>query len=379
MNTTFGVPASAGSSRPARGGTELPTRRQSLWRIAIATTPEAEDPVAELLGSLLEQPASSYFHVKTGLSTVSVFAEQKPAEAVRRKISAGLKRIKNCGLKTGPGRITVAKVRRKDWAESWKRHFKPIEIKVNHRRDEPSESLSSQKKLGTRDHDSRSEHPGWGNKLVAGLGSQTRPSERNKSLLIKPGWSKRKPRKGQIIVVLDPGLGFGTGQHPTTAFCLRELAQGGTSEARRSFFDIGTGSGILAIAAAKLGYSPVRAIDFDPEAVRIARANARANDVHKKLRIVRGDVAKLPIHAAKRYDLVCANLISRLLVAERRRIVAHLKRGGTLVLAGILKPEFPGVQRAFAELGLKLADAQSENEWRSGLFCFARKNFSGEI
>ena len=175
--------------------------------------------------------------------------------------------------------------------------------------------------------------------------------------------------------MLDPGLSFGTGQHPTTAFCLRELVRHRKIGARRSFLDIGTGSGILAIAAAKLGYSPVHAFDFDPEAVRVARANARANGVHKKLRIAREDVTKLPIHPARQYDLICANLISTLLIAERRRIVAQLHRGGTLVLAGILKSEFSQVQKVFAELGLKLAARKIENEWCSGSFCFAKKYF----
>ncbi|MGA3284747.1 MAG: 50S ribosomal protein L11 methyltransferase [Verrucomicrobiota bacterium] len=334
-----------------------------LWRISIATKPEAEDAVAETLAAILNCVVSSYFHVKTGVNTVSAFCERRPVAEVRKKISAGLKRIKDCGLKIGSGKITIAKVRREDWAESWKRHFKPIEIKLKNRKGEFREPPGLARKSGRR---------GSGTRV-------TRPAEMGKSLLIKPSWSKRKPRQGQTVVVLDPGLGFGTGQHPTTAFCLHELVRCGKFEARRSFLDIGTGSGILAIAAAKLGYSAVRAFDFDPEAVRVARANARVNGVHKKLRITRGDVAKLPIHAAKQYDLVCANLISTLLMAERRRIAAQLKRGGTLVLAGILKSEFSRVQKVFAEFGLKLAVKKTENEWRSGSFCYARENSMGKF
>ncbi|HXR04554.1 MAG TPA: 50S ribosomal protein L11 methyltransferase [Verrucomicrobiae bacterium] len=329
-----------------------------LWRISVVTTGEAEDAVAEALSAMLNRPVSSYFHVKSGTSTVSAICEQRPVAAVRKNIFAALERIKDCGLKTGPGKITIAKLRREDWAESWKRHFKPVEIKLNSRRGELCESLSSQKKLGAR---------------------VTRPSETAKSLLIKPSWSKRKPRKNQIVVVLDPGLGFGTGQHPTTAFCLHELVRCGKFAARRSFLDIGTGSGILAIAAAKLGYSPVHAFDCDPEAVRIARANARANRVQRKLRITRRDVAELPVHAGKQYNVICANLISTLLVAERRRIAAQLKRGGTLVLAGILKSEFSRMHKMFAELGLKLAAAKTGNEWRSGSFCYGRVNYPGKF
>jgi ribosomal protein L11 methyltransferase len=317
-------------------------KRKSLWRISVTTTHEAEDAVAELLGSTLGQSVSSYFRVETGVSTVTVYGGRKliSSSDVREKIRAGLKRIKKCGLKIGSGKITIAKVRREDWAESWKRHFKPIEI--------------------------------------------------GDALLIKPSWSKRKPRKGQIVVALDPGLSFGTGHHPTTMFCLGELAWCSTGRARSpqragtdgsesrphpkpSFLDLGTGSGILAIAAAKLGYRPILAIDFDPEAVRVARANARANGVHKKLRMARADVTKLPVHPARQYDLICANLISDLLIAERRRIAAQLNRRGTLVLAGILKREFAQVQTAFEELDLKLVSSKCQGEWRSGSFCFVRE------
>jgi ribosomal protein L11 methyltransferase len=329
---------------------ELEMKHKSLWRISIATTREAEDAVAQMLGAILNRAVSCYGHVETGVSTISVFCKRRPVEEVHKKISASLKRIKDCGLKIGSGKITITKIRHQAWAESWKRHFKPIEIKLNNRRGELCEPLSSRKNLGTR---------------------ITRPSER-KSLLIKPSWSKRKPRKGQIVVVLDPGLGFGTGQHPTTAFCLHELVRCGKFAARRSFLDIGTGSGILAIAAAKLGYSPVRALDCDPEAIRVARANASANNVHKTLRITRGDVAKLPIHPAKQYDLVCANLNSTLLLAAGRRIAAQLDRAGTLVLAGILKSEFFRVQKVFAKFGLKLASKNTRNEWCSGSFFYTK-------
>ncbi|MGH7977314.1 MAG: 50S ribosomal protein L11 methyltransferase, partial [Limisphaerales bacterium] len=232
-----------------------------------------------------------------------------------------LKRIKNCGLKIGADKIKITKVKREDWAESWKRHFKPIEI---------------------------------GN-----------------ALLVKPSWSKKRAQKNQAIVVLDPGLSFGTGHHPTTSFCLNEIVRRQKFGSRQSFLDIGAGSGILAIAAAKLGYKSIRAIDFDPEAVRVAKANARANGVLQKIKIVRGDVAKFRAKPKEQFDLVCANLISDLLVAERKKITAQLRRGGILVLAGILSQEFSEVQKAFENCGLKLVSAKSENEWRSGSFCCA--------
>ena len=211
-------------------------------------------------------------------------------------------------------------MKREDWAESWKRHFHPLEI--------------------------------------------------GGALLVKPSWSKKRPRKNQAVVILDPGLSFGTGQHPTTSFCLHEIVRCHKNGTKVTFLDIGTGSGILAIAATKLGFAPVHAFDFDPEAVRVARENAHKNKVDSKLKPTRGDVTKLPLKPSRQYDLVCANLISNLLIAERRRIVNRLKPGGTLVLAGILTAEFAEVERAFADLGLKLVARRVENEWCSGSFCF---------
>jgi ribosomal protein L11 methyltransferase len=326
-------------------------KRQPLWRISIATTPEAEDAIAEMLGALLGRAAVSYHNLETGSSTVTVYCEARPIAGVRESILAGLAQIKSCGLKTGSGKITIAKVRREDWAESWKRHFKPIEIRF--RRDGFHESPNKME-LGTR-----------------GI----RPS--GKSLLIKPSWSKRRPRKNQAVVILDPGLSFGTGQHPTTAFCLHQIVtavcdrrnrRAQSAATAKSFLDIGSGSGILAIAAAKLGFKPVHAFDFDSNAIQIARVNARRNSVAGKIRFWRGDVSKLPLRQPQKYDLICANLISDLLIAARRRLVAQLNRGGTLVLAGILKTEFPQVQRAFENPGLKLVRSRSRNEWRSGSF-----------
>jgi ribosomal protein L11 methyltransferase len=298
---------------------------KTLWRISVSTTLEAEDAVAEMLGAILGQPASSHFNVETQVSVMSFFGPKKKisARGVREEISDGFIRIKSCGLKIGSGKIKIAKVRREDWAESWKRHFKEIEI--------------------------------------------------GGALLVKPSWIKKRPRNNQAVVILDPGLSFGTGQHATTSFCLREIVRHRKPGLRRSFLDIGTGSGILAIAAAKLGYKPVDAFDFDPEAVRVAQANARVNQIQRKIKITRGDLAKLPLRPTNKYNLVCANLISNLLIAERSRIVAQLVGGGILVLAGILRSEFSEVQKTFEDLGLELVRCKIEKEWHSCSFFFKSK------
>ena len=157
------------------------------------------------------------------------------------------------------------------------------------------------------------------------------------------------------MIVLDPGLSFGTGQHPTTEFCLRELVKRHDKTQSQSLLDIGTGSGILAIAAAKLGYSPVQAFDYDPQSVIVARNNSRKNRVADRIKLARADLTKLPHGSTKQYDIVCANLLANILIAERDRILARVKPDGALVVAGILKREFSAVQRAYGIAGWRLS------------------------
>jgi len=299
-------------------------KRGTLWRISLATSPEAEDAVGELLATVLGLPPVLYTDAETGRSTATVFRSGSGGLSVaeRKQLAAGLARLREAAPRIGPGRIRVSRIRREDWAESWKRHFQPIEI--------------------------------------------------GSALLIKPSWSRRRPRAGQALVVLDPGLSFGTGQHPTTAFCLRQLVARREPDRRQAFLDIGTGSGILAIAAAKLGYGPVHALDVDPDAVRVAQGNARQNGVARQIRFSTQDFTKLPLGGRERYAVVCANLVATLLVAGRERILNRLQDDGVLVAAGILRREFADLQRTYRAAGLKLIASRSENEWRSGAFAFGR-------
>jgi ribosomal protein L11 methyltransferase len=118
----------------------------------------------------------------------------------------------------------------------------------------------------------------------------------------------------------------------------------------------------------KLGYAPVHAFDYDPQCVKVSRANARTNRVENKIKITQADLTKLPQRAARQYDFVCANLLANLLIAERDRILARVKPGGALVVAGILKREFSEVQSVYEAAGWRLVASKSEKEWRSGTF-----------
>lgn len=292
--------------------------KKPLSQVTVLTMPEAEEAVAAALERLFESVPSIYTNRETGVSAVTVFVEAPVAELQNRTadLAEALQKIRKCKLEVGLGTIAIEKVKREDWAESWKKYFKTIEV---------------------------------GSKL-----------------LIKPSWSKRKGRAGQAVVTLDPGLSFGTGQHPTTSYCLRKLAAAFHPGA--SLLDVGCGSGILAIAAAKLGYAPVEAFDFDPVAVQVAQANLRRNRVDKKVACSRKDLTKIARNSRTKFDVVCANLMADLLMAEVNRILARLKPGGSLILAGILATEFQKVQHAFESKGLKLRDTKVEREWQSALF-----------
>ena len=302
-------------------------KSKPLSELVFAIRAEAEEPVVALVERVCGAAPAVYLNSETGETRVSVYTEATDAVLgeQQRELAAGLAALRAAGVDPGAGdeSMAVRSVRREDWAESWKKHFKPLAI--------------------------------------------------GRALLIRPSWSQRRAHAGGAEVVLDPGLSFGTGQHATTSFCLRQLVKhrprGG---AARAFLDIGTGSGILAISAAKLGYAPVEAFDFDPEAVRVARDNARQNRVAEAVRISQRDLTKVPRASRTRYDVVCANLIFDLLIAERERVVNRLKPEGVLVLAGILATQFPRVVEAYAQVGMQLVATKVEKEWQSGSFVRAR-------
>jgi ribosomal protein L11 methyltransferase len=294
--------------------------QQPLWQVSVATATQAEDAVAALLEQVFGEAAVVYTEAQQPVSTVTVYTTQhtRNLEHKREALEQGLSLLRACKLNLGPGDVLIRRVAREDWTHSWKKYFKVIEI--------------------------------------------------GSALLIRPSWSKRRARPGQAVVILDPGLSFGTGQHPTTAFCLKQIVAARTRGQAQSFLDIGTGSGILAIAAAKLKFSPVRAFDNDPAAVRVARANARRNRVEDKIEIRRWDLNRLSINARVRDDLVCANLVAELLTTEARRIASRVASGGKLVLAGVLTSQFAEVQRCYEALGFNIAAINEEGGWKSGSF-----------
>jgi ribosomal protein L11 methyltransferase len=291
-----------------------------IAQLSVTLASEMEEPVAALLERFTGEPPVSFRREGAKVTELSCYLRRSPAKlaALREKFSAGLQALREMGLKCSTTPLILKSIPKEDWAESWKKHFPPLEI--------------------------------------------------GSALLLKPSWNRRKAKPGQVELILDPGLSFGTGHHPTTEFCLRQVVKWRPRKQPRSLLDMGTGTGILAIAAVKLGYLPVRAFDFDPESVRVAGENAAANDAAAAMKITRKDLTRLPLASRERYDVVCANMEFDLLLRETNRILNRLKPGGVLVLAGILKKQYAQVRQAYEKAGLKMIATRGQKEWQSGAF-----------
>ena len=268
----------------------------------------------ELL-SALELDHSSWFDRETGRVWHTVYSATPEArDATLARFHAELPGWREMGVEVG-GEESF-ELRREEWAEAWKKFFKPIEISPR--------------------------------------------------LLVRPEWLDDLPKPGQQLLTVDPGMSFGTGQHPTTLFCLQTIDRLSREPGVKSLLDAGCGSGILAIAGALLGCAPVDAFDFDPDAVKAAMENLERNHISGVVPTV-ADANDYPGRAGG-YDLVCANILGHLLRAFKVRISSWVKPGKYLCLAGILNSEFDAVSADYASLGFEEMERVTLKEWTSGLF-----------
>ena len=187
------------------------------------------------------------------------------------------------------------------------------------------------------------------------------PLEIGRRLAIVPSWEDYSTDR--TVIRLDPGLAFGTGAHETTALCLAaldELVAGG-----ERVLDIGTGSGILAIAALKLGAREAEGVDIDPMCVRTAGENAVLNGVAGRLKVLVGDLSD---KAAGQYDLITANIVANAILSLAPHIPALLAPGGFFIASGVIDAREAEVAAGLAAAGLAMADIRRKNGW-SALLC----------
>ena len=179
-------------------------------------------------------------------------------------------------------------------------------------------------------------------------------------IVIKPTWIEYTEAEGEIVVEIDPGMAFGTGYHPTTHTCLEAMeeiiAQGD------QVLDLGTGSGILAIAAIKLGAERVVALDIDPQAIQSARQNLRRTKVIDKVNLALGTVPH-PVAQAGAFDMAVANVSARGISERGQFIFPALRPGGLLVASGILQQQEEEVDQALVPLGFSLVKRWPMEDW----------------
>ena len=268
-----------------------------------------EDP--ELLNSYVESGAWDYHDfgeiALTGTSVVKGYiCENEELQSKLERLDEGLKTL----VQRFPDWVLQVKgltVQEEDWATSWKAYFKPVRI--------------------------------------------------GKNFLIKPTWEEVAPLPEDIILELDPGMAFGTGTHATTSLCLEALEE--IVKPNMRVFDLGTGSGILAIAAAKLG-AQVEAIDLDSVAVKVAQENVELNQVTEKVRVQQGDLGSVLEGQA---DLVVANIIADvilMLIPDLNRI---MKKDGEFLASGIIEHRSFDVEEGLREHGLEVLEKKENSGW----------------
>ncbi|MGH2454760.1 MAG: 50S ribosomal protein L11 methyltransferase [Candidatus Limnocylindria bacterium] len=180
-------------------------------------------------------------------------------------------------------------------------------------------------------------------------------------VVIVPSWLDEPLGRDEVAVRLDPGMAFGTGLHPTTRACLTLLQRMGPMPPRA--LDVGSGSGILALAALRLGAGRVDCLDTDPVAVQATRDNAAANGLADRLAAAQGSVPDAP--PGEPYPLVLANLVAVVLVELAHRLAAHTSPGGTLLAGGIIAGRAAEVLEALTWAGFVLGERRDDDDWVS--------------
>ena len=177
-------------------------------------------------------------------------------------------------------------------------------------------------------------------------------------IVIKPPWQEHERQPDEVVIELDPGMAFGTGLHPTTRMCLQALEE--RLEPGAKVLDLGTGSGILAIAAAKLGAGYVLALDNDPLAVKAARANVQSNGVQNLVAVEHGSLGK----TTEEFELVLVNILARVIVElADKGLVDRVRPTGLMIAAGIIVEQEAEVAAVLREHGLDIVELRQEKDW----------------
>lgn len=202
-------------------------------------------------------------------------------------------------------------VNEEDWAEAWKAHYKPVRL--------------------------------------------------GRNIIIRPLWIDVEEKPGNLVIALDPGMAFGTGTHPTTQLCLEALEDMMTPGL--NVLDLGCGSGILAIAAVKLGAAQVLAVDIDEIAVKVTIENATANNTIEKIVAQTGSLESL-VNSARRFDLIVVNILAKIIIEMCKHQLGEVVRpGGKAIFSGIIDTQVDDVEAALRSTGLQPTARRQQGDW----------------
>lgn len=304
-----------------------------IWsEVQITTTPEAEDAVAEafysagaggvaiesaldieglwgdpLVGyiddSLLNRPKNT--SLVRGYFPVGEEGDEKIREILLR-----IAQLPEYGLNPGSGELQIVEVQDEDWANSWKKYFFATNI--------------------------------------------------TDRITVVPSWENYKPSEDEITVLMDPGMAFGTGTHETTQLCAELLEKACKPDS--FLIDVGTGTGILSIIAAKLGVNNILATDFDPVAVRVAQENIEKNNVSDQIKVQEANLLS-NIELDKSPDIVVANILPDPLIQLTPQVAELLHSNGVFILSGIIKEALPEVVDALEENAFNILNINYKGEW----------------
>lgn len=235
------------------------------------------------------------------------FSEEDNIDELVKYIKEKVKEIKDMGFDIGLGTVEAEKMHEEDWANNWKKYYKPVKV---------------------------------GEKIV-----------------IRPIWEEYEKKDDEIVISLDPGMAFGTGEHETTRMCIKALEKYVKSDS--TVFDIGCGSGILSIAAAKLGAKMAVGVDLDPVAVESANENLKFNDVDN-IKILEGNLIDVIDGKA---DIVIANIIAEVICILTEDVSKVINKNGYFITSGIINDRVKMVTDKLEECGFEVIKINNDGEW----------------
>ncbi|WP_410254950.1 50S ribosomal protein L11 methyltransferase [Bacillus anthracis] len=276
--------------------------------ISILTTPEAVEAVSHILheagasGVAIEDPAE-------GVLIKAYFPQTDSLHETIAGVKSSIDVLPSYDIEIGTGNITVNEVNEEDWATAWKKYYHPVQI--------------------------------------------------SDTFTIVPTWEEYTPSSPEEkIIELDPGMAFGTGTHPTTTMCIRALEK--TVQPGDTIIDVGTGSGVLSIAAAKLGASSVQAYDLDPVAVESAEMNVRLNKTDDVVSVGQNSLLE---GIEGPVDLIVANLLAEIILLFPEDAARVVKSGGLFITSGIIAAKEKVISEALEKAGFTIEEVLRMEDW----------------